>query len=83
MSRGDKSKITDKLERKADRVAEGYEKKSLPDNKADIRVWSTDNNEGGGHNPDRVQVVGEALLPFTQGSRSHATRKPGSDGDDQ
>ena len=51
MSRGDKSKITDKLERKTDHVGEGYQMKSLPDNKRDRRVWSTDNNEGGGQKP--------------------------------
>jgi hypothetical protein len=49
MPRGEKSKTTDKLERKADYVADGYEKKSLPHKKADKCVWSTDNKyERGG-----------------------------------
>ncbi len=57
MSRGDKSKITDKLERKTDHVAEGYQMKSLPDTKGGKRVWSTDNNEGAAKSPDRVRLV--------------------------
>ena len=51
MSRGDKSKPTDKLECKTDRVAEGYETKSLSNKKADKCVWSTENDEGGGQSP--------------------------------
>jgi hypothetical protein len=31
MPRGDKSKYTDKQERKADHIAEGYEKRGVPE----------------------------------------------------
>ena len=34
MPRGDKSKYTDKQERKADHIAEGYEKRGVPEHEA-------------------------------------------------
>ena len=52
MPRGDKSKYTDKQERKADHIAEGYEKKGVSDKEAERRAWATVNkDDGGGKNP--------------------------------
>jgi plasmid stabilization system protein ParE len=48
MPRGDKSKYTDKQERKADHIAEGYEKRGVPDREAERRAWATVNKEDGG-----------------------------------
>jgi plasmid stabilization system protein ParE len=48
MPRGDKSKYTDKQERKADHVAEGYEKRRVSDKQAERRAWATVNKEDGG-----------------------------------
>src|SRR3954467_15729718 len=48
MPRGDKSKYTDKQERKADHIAEGYEKRGVPDGEAERRAWATVNKDDGG-----------------------------------
>ncbi len=48
MPRGDKSKYTDKQERKADHIAEGYEKRGVPDDEAERRAWATVNKDDGG-----------------------------------
>ena len=48
MPRGDKSKYTDKQERKADHIAEGYEKRGVPEVEAERRAWATVNKDDGG-----------------------------------
>ena len=48
MPRGDKSKYTDKQERKADHIAEGYEKKGVSEQEAERRAWATVNKDDGG-----------------------------------
>src|SRR4030081_787339 len=48
MPRGDKSKYTDKQERKADHKAEGYEKRGVPEQEAERRAWATVNKDDGG-----------------------------------
>jgi len=50
MPRGDKSKYTDKQERKADHIAEGYEKRGVSEKEAERRAWATVNKEDGGGN---------------------------------
>jgi len=52
MPRGDKSKYTDKQVRKADRIAESYEARGVPDDEAESRAWATVNkDDGGGKKP--------------------------------
>jgi plasmid stabilization system protein ParE len=48
MPRGDKSKYTGKQERKADHIAEGYEKRGVSGKEAERRAWATVNKESGG-----------------------------------
>jgi plasmid stabilization system protein ParE len=48
MPQGDKSKYTDKQERKADHIAEGYEKKGVSEKEAESRAWATVNKDDGG-----------------------------------
>src|SRR5580658_10460309 len=48
MPRGDKSKYTDKQERKADHIAESYESRGVPENEAERRAWATVNKDDGG-----------------------------------
>jgi hypothetical protein len=48
MPRGDKTKYTDKQVRKADRIAERYESRGVPEDEAKRRAWATVNNESGG-----------------------------------
>ncbi|MDQ0322120.1 plasmid stabilization system protein ParE [Pararhizobium capsulatum DSM 1112] len=50
MPRGDKSKYTDKQERKADHIAEGYEDRGVSEKEAERRAWATVNKESGGGN---------------------------------
>ena len=48
MPRGDKSKYTDKQERKADHIAESYGDRGLSENEAERRAWATVNKDDGG-----------------------------------
>jgi plasmid stabilization system protein ParE len=48
MPRGDKSKYTDRQERKADHIAEGYEHRGVPEKEAERRAWATVNKEDHG-----------------------------------
>src|SRR5690349_2071596 len=48
MPRGDKSKYTEKQERKADHIAEGYEKRGISEKEAERRAWATVNKDDGG-----------------------------------
>lgn len=52
MPRGDKSKYTDKQERKADHIAESYEARGVSEQEAERRAWATVNkDDGGGKKP--------------------------------
>src|ERR1700741_3768204 len=52
MPRGDKSKYTDKQERKADHIAESYEARGVPEKEAERRAWATVNkDDAGGKQP--------------------------------
>src|SRR5262245_24019060 len=52
MPRGAKSKYTDKQERKADHIAQGYEKRGVGKMEAERRAWATVNkDDGGGKEP--------------------------------
>jgi plasmid stabilization system protein ParE len=52
MPRGDKSKYTGKQERKAEHIAEGYEKRGVQEKEAERRAWATVNkDDGGGKKP--------------------------------
>ena len=48
MPRGDKSKYTDKQERKADHIAESYEQRGVPEKEAERRAWATVNKDDRG-----------------------------------
>jgi hypothetical protein len=48
--RGDKSKYTDKQDRKARHIAKGYEKSGVSHKEAERRAWATVNKESGGGN---------------------------------
>ena len=50
MPRGDKSKYTDKQQRQAEHIEEGYESRGVPDDEAKRRAWATVNKEAGGGN---------------------------------
>jgi plasmid stabilization system protein ParE len=48
VSPGDKSKYTDKQERKADHIAESYEERGVSEKEAERRAWATVNRDDGG-----------------------------------
>ena len=48
MPRGDKSRYTDKQERKADHIAESYEVRGVSEKEAERRAWATVNKDDGG-----------------------------------
>lgn len=48
MPRGDKSSYTSKQKRKAEHIAEGYEKRGVSAKEAKRRAWATTNKESGG-----------------------------------
>jgi plasmid stabilization system protein ParE len=50
MPRGDKSSYTGKQQRKADHIAEGYEKRGVSEKESERRAWATVNKESGGGN---------------------------------
>ncbi|TXM70578.1 plasmid stabilization protein [Methylobacterium sp. WL120] len=52
MPQGDKSKYTDKQVRKAEHIAQSYEKRGVPEEQAEARAWATVNkDDGGGKKP--------------------------------
>jgi len=52
MPRGETSKYTGKQERKADHIAQGYEKNGVSKTESERRAWATVNaQDGGGKNP--------------------------------
>jgi plasmid stabilization system protein ParE len=48
MPRGSKSSYTDKQDRQADHIKEGYEKKGVSKGEAERRAWATVNKQDGG-----------------------------------
>lgn len=48
MPRGEKSKYTDKQERKADHIAHSYEERGVGEKEAERRAWATVNKDDGG-----------------------------------
>jgi plasmid stabilization system protein ParE len=51
-SKNGTSKYTDKQERKAEHIEEGYKKQGVSEKEAEARAWATVNKQdGGGKNP--------------------------------
>ena len=48
MPRGDKSAYTDKQQRKAEHIEEGYEAHGVPKDEAERRAWATVNKQDHG-----------------------------------
>jgi plasmid stabilization system protein ParE len=90
MPRGDKSKYTDKQERMADHIADGYEKHGVSEKEAERRAWATINAETGGgkksgsgrghpenHAPSRKggRIGGQASASRSAAARSASAKK--------
>jgi plasmid stabilization system protein ParE len=81
MPRGDKSKYTDKQERQAEHIEEGYEKRGVSEAEAEKRAWATVNKiSGGGKQSGSGRGKQENKEPMKKGghkgaaAQSHATR---------
>lgn len=48
MPRGEKSKYTDKQQRKAEHIEEGYKERGVSTGEAERRAWATVNKQDGG-----------------------------------
>ena len=80
MPRGDKSKYTDKQERQAEHIEEGYEKRGISEDEAERRAWATVNKaSGGGKKSGSGRGQSENKEPYEKGgkkggsSQSHAS----------
>jgi plasmid stabilization system protein ParE len=70
MPRGDKSKYTDKQKRKAEHIAEGYEKRGVSKKTAKSRAWATVNAiHGGGEKSGSGRGRPENKGPSRKGGR--------------
>jgi plasmid stabilization system protein ParE len=77
MPRGDKSSYTSKQDRKADHIAEGYEKRGVSEKEAERRAWATVNKESGGGKKSgsgRGKKESHASARRGGSSQSHAQR---------
>ena len=72
MPRGDKSKYTDKQERMAEHIEEGYEKQGVSEKEAERRAWATVNKQTGGGN--KPGGSGRGKPDTSRGSRPRAER---------
>ena len=71
MPRGDKSKYTDKQERQADHIAQGYEHRGVSEKEAERRAWATVNAEsGGGKKSGSGRGKAENHAPSAKGGRA-------------
>jgi hypothetical protein len=81
MPRGDKSKYTDKQERKAQHIEEGYESRGVSEKEAERRAWATVNKDDGGGKrvggSGREKSTGHAA-GHKGGSAASAARSPAS-----
>src|SRR5688500_17144397 len=78
MGRGDKSKYTNKQERMADHIEEGYEKRGVSKKEAERRAWATVNKQTGGGNKPGGSGRGKpdtSAGNMTRSERSRAAKK--------
>jgi hypothetical protein len=78
MPRGDKSKYTDKQERMADHIEEGYREQGVSEKEAERRAWATVNKQTGGGNKPGGSGRGEpdsSRGSMTRAERSRAAKK--------
>jgi hypothetical protein len=72
MPRGDKSKYTDKQERMADHIEEGYRERGVSEQEAERRAWATVNKQTGGGN--KPGGSGRGKPDSSRGSMTRAER---------
>jgi len=75
MPRGDKSKYTDKQERKAAHIAQSYEAEGVSKAEAERRSWATVNKEDGGGKQPGGSGRGKAAAKRSAAERSASAKK--------
>jgi len=76
MPRGDKSSYSDKQQRQAEHIEEGYEKRGLPEKEAERRAWATVNKmTGGGKKSGSGRGKAENREPARKGGRIGAAHR--------
>ena len=77
MPRGDKSKYTDKQQRQAEHIEEGYLERGESEEEAERRAWATVNKvHGGGEKPGGGGYgKGENHEPMRKGGRNASRRR--------
>jgi plasmid stabilization system protein ParE len=75
MPRGEKSKYTEKQERQAEHIEEGYEKRGVPEKEAKRRAWATVNKaSGGGKKSGSGRGKAENKAPYASARKAARTR---------
>ncbi len=70
MPRGDKSAYSNKQQRQAEHIEEGYEKRGVPDKEAERRAWATVNKTtGGGKKSGSGRGKAENKAPARKGGK--------------
>jgi len=70
MQRGDKSAYSDRQQRMAEHIEEGYEERGVPEKEAERRAWATVNKEtGGGKRSGSGRGVRESHASARKGGR--------------
>ena len=78
MPRGDKSKYTDKQDRKAAHIERSYESRGVPEKEAERRAWATVNKDDGGGKRAGGSGRGKStgIPPRTRAGGLAALRRP-------
>ena len=82
MPRGDKSKYTDKQQRQAEHIEEGYEERGVSEEEAEKRAWATVNKMTGGGKHPGGSGRGKKLntAPAKKGGKKGGAKKAASKG---
>ncbi len=77
MPRGDKSKYTDKQERKAEHIEQSYESRGVSEKEAERRAWATVNKDDGGGKraADRAKASRRGIPPRIRAGGLAARRR--------
>ncbi|HEX8472829.1 MAG TPA: hypothetical protein VF666_02230 [Pyrinomonadaceae bacterium] len=77
MPRGDKSKYTDKQERQAEHIEEGYRERGVSKDEAEGRAWATVNKMSGGGNKPGGSGYGKKTdtAPAKKGGKTGGAKK--------
>lgn len=70
MLRGDKSQYTDKQNRQAEHIEDGYKERGVPEKEAESRAWATVNaTSGGGKKSGSGRGKKTNKAPYKKGGR--------------